>query len=179
MTNYGAKADKTTDLGPPLASAWAACVKGGVVVIPAGDYVLSTWTTLNGGSKIAIQLDGTIYRGANTAGGNMILVKRTTDFELFSSTSKGAMQGLGYELHKSGNYAGARLLRLTMVDNFSVHDIALTDAPMFHFVIDTCTNGEVYNMAIRGGNSGGLDGIDVFGTNIWIHDVRIFFFLCP
>lgn len=27
-------------------------------------------------------------------------------------------------------------------------------------------------MAIRGGDSGGLDGIDVAGSNIWIHDVR-------
>lgn len=42
---------------------------------------------------------------------------------------------------------------------------------MFHFVISTSTNGEAYNMAIRGGDWGGLDGVDVWGTNIWIHDV--------
>jgi len=28
-------------------------------------------------------------------------------------------------------------------------------------------------MIIRGGNEGGLDGIDVWGTNIWIHDVEV------
>jgi rhamnogalacturonan hydrolase len=39
--------------------------------------------------------------------------------------------------------------------------------------MDTCTNGEVYNMVIRGGNEGGLDGVDVWGTNIWIHDVEV------
>ena len=39
--------------------------------------------------------------------------------------------------------------------------------------MDTCTNGEVYNMIIRGGNEGGLDGIDVWGTNIWVHDVEV------
>lgn len=26
-------------------------------------------------------------------------------------------------------------------------------------------------MAIRGGDWGGLDGLDVWGENIWIHDV--------
>lgn len=39
--------------------------------------------------------------------------------------------------------------------------------------VDRCTNGEVYNMAIRGGNEGGLDGIDVWGSNIWVHDVMV------
>jgi hypothetical protein len=28
-------------------------------------------------------------------------------------------------------------------------------------------------MIIRGGNEGGLDGIDVWGTNIHIHDVEV------
>lgn len=35
------------------------------------------------------------------------------------------------------------------------------------------SNGEAYNMVIRGGDWGGLDGVDVWGTNIWVHDVRI------
>jgi len=37
--------------------------------------------------------------------------------------------------------------------------------------MDTCKNGEVYNMLIRGGDHGGLDGIDVWSDNIYIHDV--------
>jgi rhamnogalacturonan hydrolase len=28
-------------------------------------------------------------------------------------------------------------------------------------------------MVIRGGDEGGLDGIDVWSTNIWIHDVEV------
>lgn len=39
-------------------------------------------------------------------------------------------------------------------------------APAFHFSLDTCSDGEVYNMAIHGGARGGLDGIDVWGSNI-------------
>lgn len=79
--------------------------------------------------------------------------------------------GNGYEIHAQGSRSGARILRLNKVNNFSVHDIVLVDAPAFHFSLDTCENGEVYNMAIRGGDWGGLDGIDVWSNNIWIHDV--------
>ncbi|PBL02564.1 rhamnogalacturonase A [Armillaria gallica] len=172
VTDYGAVADLSTDLGTALASAFAACKSGGLVVIPEGDYAMSTWVTLNGGSAWALQLDGTIYR-TGTAGGNMIFIEHTSDFELFSSTSSGAVQGYGYKYHVDGSLSGPRILRLYDVSDFSVHDIALVDAPAFHFSLDTCSNGEVYNMAIRGGNSGGLDGIDVWSTNMWIHDVMV------
>jgi rhamnogalacturonan hydrolase len=39
--------------------------------------------------------------------------------------------------------------------------------------LDTCTNGEVYNLIIHGGDRGGLDGINVWSRNIWIHDVEV------
>ncbi|KAF2246136.1 glycoside hydrolase family 28 protein [Trematosphaeria pertusa] len=172
VLNYGAKADKTTDIGPPLASAWAACQTGGTVVIPAGDYAMSTWVTLKNGKAVALQLDGVIYR-TGSAGGNMIMIRDTQDFEMHSSTGKGAVQGNGYQIHAQGSRSGARNLRLYKVTDFSVHDLALVDAPAFHFSMDTCTNGEVYNMAIRGGDWGGLDGIDVWSTNMWIHDVMV------
>lgn len=82
-------------------------------------------------------------------------------------------------------------MRLTQVQDFSIHDIALVDgksvpygpmatcprltclAPQFHLTFDGCTNGEAYNMVIRGGNEGGLDGIDVSGSNMWIHDIEV------
>lgn len=74
-------------------------------------------------------------------------------------------------------------MRLTDVTDFSIHDIALVDgkhreqwlyltyyllrtAGAFHLTLDSCKNGEVYNTIIRGGNEGGLDGIDVWGSNM-------------
>jgi rhamnogalacturonan hydrolase len=132
---------------------------------------MTTFVTLSGGNAWAIQLDGIIYR-YNGGAGNMIMIKHSTDFELFSSNSAGAIQGYGYQYHAKGEY-GPRLLRLSDVSHFSVHDIALVDAPAFHFSLDTCDSGEVYNMIIRGGNEGGLDGIDVWSTNIWIHDIEV------
>lgn len=171
VLNYGAVVDKSTDLGPPLASAFASCKYGGTVVIPSGNYVLATWVRLRGGSAWALQLDGIIYRTGN-AGGNMIFIEHSNDFELFSSTSKGAIQGNGYIFYAKGSITGPRILRFYEVTNFSMHDIVLVDSPAFHFTMGTCTNGEVYNIAIRDGNEGGLDGIDVWSTNIWVHDVR-------
>ncbi|TVY84860.1 Rhamnogalacturonase A [Lachnellula suecica] len=172
ILSYGGVASKTTDNGPAIASAWAACASGGEVYIPAGDYGLSTFVTLTGGTAVSINLDGVIYRTGSTASGNMIFIEHTTDFEFYSSTSAGAIQGYGYTFHAAGTY-GPRILRLYEVVNFSVHDIALVDSPAFHFTMDTCSNGEVYNMIIRGGNEGGLDGIDIWGTNIWVHDVEV------
>jgi rhamnogalacturonan hydrolase len=62
VLNYGGVASKTSDIGPPLASAWAACKSGGEVYIPAGSYGMSTWVTLTGGTGVSIRLDGVIYR---------------------------------------------------------------------------------------------------------------------
>jgi rhamnogalacturonan hydrolase len=102
----------------------------------------------------------------------MIIVQDTTDFEFFSRTSKGAIQGYGYQFLETGVY-GPRLVRLISVTNFSFHDLALVDSPAFHLIVDGCTNGEVYNVIIRGGNMGGLDGIDSSGTNLWYHDIEV------
>lgn len=142
------------------------------VVIPKGDYAMSTWATLNKGTGVGVQLDGTIYR-TGTAGGNMIAIQNSKDIEFFSSNGSGVMQGYGYEIHKSGSLSGARLLRVIKTSDFSVHDLKFVDAPAFHISLDTSTNGELYNLAIRGGDHGGLDGIDVWGTNIHIHDVMV------
>ncbi|KAG6811922.1 hypothetical protein H0H92_005253 [Tricholoma furcatifolium] len=98
--------------------------------------------------------------------------RHATDFELYSSTSQGAFQGYGYLFHEDGEY-GPRILRLYEVTDFSIHDIILVDSPAYHLTLDTCTNGEVYNTLIRGGNEGGLDGVDVWGNNIWVHDVEV------
>ncbi|KAH8887671.1 rhamnogalacturonase [Thozetella sp. PMI_491] len=171
VLKYGGVASKTSDIGPAIESAFAACKNGGTVYIPPGDYGMSTWVHLVGGQNWAFQLDGVIYR-TGTQSGHMIHIDKGKNFEFYSSTSKGAVQAYGYEFHKDGKY-GARILRLTAIQDFSFHDVALVDAPQFHLILENCINGEVYNTVIRGGSEGGLDGIDVSGSNIWIHDVEV------
>jgi rhamnogalacturonan hydrolase len=172
ITDYGAKADGTSDISSAINDAFSHCSSGGVVIIPSGDYALENWVTLSGGNGWGLQLDGTISR-TGTDGGNMIFIEHGSDFEMFSSTGAGAMQGNGYKFHLDGSLDGPRLLRFYDMTSFSIHDLALVDSPSFHFSMDTCDKGEVYNMAIRGGDSGGLDGIDVWSTSIWIHDVMV------
>jgi rhamnogalacturonan hydrolase len=48
VLDYGAKADKSTDLAPPLLEAWDDCKSGGLVYIPPGNYAMATWVTLMG-----------------------------------------------------------------------------------------------------------------------------------
>ncbi|GFN13546.1 rhamnogalacturonase E [Aspergillus tubingensis] len=156
VLDYGAVADNTTDVGQPIMNAFNDCASGGLVYVPEGDYLLVNWVGLVNGTGAAVQLDGVLYRGSDPGSqGYMFSISDGSDIEFFSSTGKGAIQASGYLYH------------------LQVHDLALVDAPMFHFGIGDAYNGEVYNMAIRGGDSGGLDGIDVAGSNIWIHDVMV------
>jgi rhamnogalacturonan hydrolase len=129
---------------------------------------MQTWQTLNGGTKWAFQMDGVITRTATT-GGHMIIIENANDFEFYSSNSAGAIQGNGYQCRN----AGPRLLRVVNSTNFSVHDLIFVDSPEFHIVVQTGSNGEFYNLAIRGTNLGGSDGIDISGNNHWVHDVEV------
>ncbi|GAB1194034.1 hypothetical protein APSETT444_003272 [Aspergillus pseudonomiae] len=169
VLDYGAVADLSTDISEPLLDAFADCNGGGLVYVPEGEYALSSWVLFDKGKSWALQLDGVIYRNG-TDGGNMIAFDHTSDFEMFSSTGKGAIQGLGYELRIAGQSTNTRTLRLQKTSSFAVHDIILVDSPAFHLSLDTVTDGEVYNVVVRGGNSGGLDGIDVWSENVWVHD---------
>jgi rhamnogalacturonan hydrolase len=89
---------------------------------------MSTWVSLTGGKAWALQLDGIIYRTGSvaffillsyadpirTANGNMIYVGNSDDFEMYSSTSKGAMQGYGYVFHAGSYSKYAKYVPLTL-----------------------------------------------------------------
>ncbi|RPD63561.1 rhamnogalacturonase [Lentinus tigrinus ALCF2SS1-6] len=170
VLDYGGSVG-SSDIGPAIASAFTNCVlknSGSTLYVPEGDYDMQTWVTLSGGTKWAFRLDGLISRAATTTG-NMIAIEDADDFEFYSANSAGGIQGYGYECRN----AGPRLVRIITSTNWSIHDLILVDSPEFHLVIQEGSNGEVYNMAIRGTNLGGSDGIDVWGTNYWIHDVEV------
>lgn len=177
VLDYGAVADNSTDVGQPIIDAFADCGSGGLIYVPEGNYSFQTWVSLSDGNAWALRIDGVLWRDDSPASqAYMLEISGGSDFELFSSNSEGAFQGSGYLYHKEGTYTGPRILHISGVSDWSVHDFILVDSPMFHFVIDgDSSNGEVYNMAIRGGDAGGLDGIDVSATNTWIHDVRALF----
>ncbi|CAE6400362.1 unnamed protein product [Rhizoctonia solani] len=157
VLNYGAKADNATDIGPAIKSAFT-------------NY---NW---------AFQLDGLItvdYSAyvKGTVAGNALVFQRMNEFELYSSNGKGAIQGQGYlyrlRPNQDGRSGWPRLLRVHISSNFSVHDIKLVDAPSFHMVVGEAVNAEIYRITIRGGNQGGLDGVDISGTNYHVHHVEV------
>ncbi|KAI5119241.1 hypothetical protein M0805_008792 [Coniferiporia weirii] len=170
VLDYGGEIG-SSDIGPAIGNAFTECVlkhSGSTLYLPPGNYNMQTWQTLNGGTKWAFQMDGVITRTSTTTG-NMIAIENANDFEFFSSNSAGAIQGLGYQCRN----AGPRLIRMVTSTNYSVHDLILVDSPEFHLVIQQGSNGEIYNMAIRGTNLGGSDGVDIWGDNYWIHDVEV------
>ncbi|KAJ3338435.1 hypothetical protein HDU93_009531 [Gonapodya sp. JEL0774] len=138
VADYGAKADNVTDIGSAIWSAFSNCVlksPGATLYVPAGNYVMSTWVSLNNGYKWAFQLDGVISR-QGTGGGNMLIIQGGSDFEMFSGNRMGAFQGNGVYYHSQGKgIYGPRILRLVQITNFSLHDIAFFDSPAFHIVL--------------------------------------------
>ncbi|KZP14838.1 glycoside hydrolase family 28 protein [Athelia psychrophila] len=161
----------SSDIGPAIGSAFTNCVKlhaGSTLYVPPGNYDMATWQTLDDGTNWAFQLDGYITR-TSTTGGHMIIIENANDFEFYSSTSAGTIQGLGYQCRN----AGPRLMRIVTSTNWSLHDIIFVDSPEFHLVVQGGSNGEIYNLAIRGADIGGSDGIDISGTNHWVHDVEV------
>lgn len=173
VEDYGAvSGDTSVDLGAALADAWAACKSGGLVWIPSGDWYMSTAVTLDDGSATAVQLDGIIYRNGDISGDEMILIENGDDVEFFSGNSEGAIQGYGYEYIENGDY-GIRLMRVQDTENFSIHGFALVDSPSYYLTLASCTNGEVYNLIMRGIDIGETDAIDVWGSNMYIHDVEV------
>ncbi|KAM0209972.1 hypothetical protein ACHAPA_008211 [Fusarium lateritium] len=95
------------------------------------------------------------------------------DFEFFSKNGKGAIQGQGYIYRNLANTFRPRLVRLISPIDTAVHDLILVDSPKFHIVFDFAENLEVYHLTIRGANLGSYDGVDVVGTNYWIHDIEV------
>ncbi len=118
---------------PNLSSESCSYAFTNLVYVPPGDYGMSTWAHLVGGQNWAFQLDGIIYRTRGmqrialdsvllvsrwltddrTQGGHMIHVDKGKNFEFYSSTSKGAIQGYGYETHKGTTCSAAELPPLT------------------------------------------------------------------
>lgn len=172
ITDYGAVADGSSDIGDAILSAWDDCASGGLVYIPPGEYTLGQELELKDGKSSAIQLDGVISRGFDSDY-QFFLIRDCEDFEFFSGNSKGAIQGYGYRYLKDGKY-GARLFRFQNVKDFSVHGFAAIDSPAYYFVFDTCSNGEVYNIIVRGvAELGATDAFDIWGENIWVHDIEV------
>ncbi|KAJ5973989.1 CAZyme family GH28 [Penicillium waksmanii] len=176
---------------------------GSRLIIPEGNYLLNRSVVLSNGTNWALQLEGlvTAAYGGNwsvdrelilqgSAGVELInstingegdqrflldvlVIVNAVDFEFYSSTGLGAIQGQGYIYRNSNNIERPRLVRLVSPINATVHDLILVDSPKFHIILNFALNVEVYHLTIRGANLGSYDGIDAIGTNYYIHDNEV------
>ncbi|KAI8665468.1 hypothetical protein LRP88_04030 [Fusarium phalaenopsidis] len=176
---------------------------GSRLIVPDGSYLIKRSVVLSNGTNWAFQLDGLItlaYGGNWTVDRELILqgfagvgplnatingegdgqflqngltIINPVDFEFYSSNGKGAIQGQGYIYRNLADTFRPRLVRLISPIDTAVHDIILVDSPKFHIVFDFAQNLEVYHLTIRGANLGSYDGVDVVGTNYWVHDIEV------
>ncbi|KAI8290773.1 Rhamnogalacturonase A [Colletotrichum sp. SAR11_57] len=180
ILNYGGISDNSTDVADAIENAYKSCVlvhAGSRLIVPEGNCLIKRTAILSNGTNWAFQLDGLItlaYGGNWTVDRELILqgfagveqlnatingegdglflqngitIINAVDFEFYSQNGKGAIQGQGYLYRNSGN-------------------------PKFHIVFDFAVNLEAYHLTIRGANLGSYDGVDVVGTNYWIHDIE-------
>ncbi|RMD39628.1 hypothetical protein DV735_g5506, partial [Chaetothyriales sp. CBS 134920] len=173
------------------------------LIVPDGQYLIKRSVVLSNGTNWAFQLDGLItlaYGGDWTVDRELILqgfagvgplnaiidgegdgqflqngitIINPVDFEFYSKNGNGAIQGQGYLYRNLANTFRPRLVRLISPTDTAVHDLILVDSPKFHIVFDFAVNLEVYHLTIRGANLGSYDGVDVVGTNYWIHDIEV------
>ncbi|KAI3577507.1 pectin lyase fold/virulence factor [Fusarium oxysporum f. sp. albedinis] len=185
ILGYGAVNDNSTDIADAIEKTFKTCVlphAGSRLIVPDGQYLIKRSVVLSNGTNWAFQLDGLItlaYGGNWTVDRdgqflqNGLTIINPVDFEFYSQNGKGAIQGQGYIYRNLANTFRPRLVRIISPINTSVHDLILVDSPKFHIVFDFAENLEVYHLTIRGANLGSYDGVDVVGTNYWIHDIEV------
>ncbi|KAJ4168771.1 hypothetical protein NW754_010699 [Fusarium falciforme] len=185
ILDYGAVNDNSTDVADSIEKAFNTCVlphPGSRLIVPDGKYLIKRSVVLSNGTNWALQLDGLItlaYGGNWTVDRdgqflqNGLTIINPVDFEFYSSNGKGAIQGQGYIYRNLADTFRPRLVRLISPIDTAVHDIILVDSPKFHIVFDFAENLEVYHLTIRGANLGSYDGVDVVGTNYWVHDIEV------
>ncbi|EGG09432.1 family 28 glycoside hydrolase [Melampsora larici-populina 98AG31] len=66
-----------------------------------------------------------------------------------------------------------RLVRFQNCDTVDYSGVNLYDSPKFHLVFDLGTNIHIHNFEIHATYIGETDGIDVSGSNIYVHDVVV------
>ncbi|KAH8649863.1 RGase A [Xylariales sp. PMI_506] len=170
VTDYGGVASTSDDLSGPLQDAINACADGGLIYVPSGTYGMSGQVTIKN-SNWAMQIDGTIERTGTTESGSMFTITDATNWEIFSYTGKGAIQANGYAISHAGY---PRIFNvIDGISDFSIHDMILVDSPGDYLVVEEGENAEIYNLVLRGPFIGGIDGIDIAGSNIWVHDVEV------
>ncbi|KAI9603963.1 hypothetical protein H4Q26_003572 [Puccinia striiformis f. sp. tritici PST-130] len=144
VLDYGAKADKQTDIGPPLLKAYAACLaattgrpEDSVILVPKGDYSLRTNVLFRKGRGLTLTFDGQIHLAFNARlTGNMIGFTRCQNLVV---NGQGTFHGYGDLYRPGGNInhlpQRPRLVRFENCQDVDYSGFNLLDAPLYHLVV--------------------------------------------
>ncbi len=157
--------------GAVLQSAIDSCsaMGGGIVEVPAGNYVIGPITMR---SNVNLQLDTLAVLTASgtmsdfTVNGKLLNLIGATSAVNISITGKGVIDGNGAPWWAAFNASGGtlsrpRLVYFTTCANVKLDGITLQNSPSFHFVPNQCSRVTVNNIKIYApSNSPNTDGID-------------------
>ncbi len=184
IRDYGAVGDgKTLDTAAIQKAVDAAAVKGGTVLVPAGNFLTDPFTLashvhLRLAAKAVIQLDNDLSRYP-------VVKKRYQDAitaanaEDISITGSGAIDGQGeawWDAFRADPTMTHRpyLIHFSNCTNIYVSGVTLSNSPMFHLVPQNCTKVRVYDITIKSpANAPNTDGIDPSGWDFVIAGCNI------
>jgi polygalacturonase len=185
VTNYGAVGDgktmNTSAIQKTIDTASAAA--GGTVLIPAGKFLTGPFTLASSinlhlvkNATILISDDLTNYPSAKGRYQDSITASGAHDLEI---SGEGTIDGQGnawwtaFRADKSMTHR-PYMIKLSNCTRVRVHDVTLSNSPMFHLVPQNCTDVTIQGIAIQSpADAPNTDGIDPSGWNFLITDCTI------
>lgn len=190
ISNYGAALSKTADNTESIQKTIdaAATAGGGVVQIPAGEY-LSGPFRLASGIELRLDAGATLkmlpidrYPGGTRNPQSFISGQKLHDVAI---TGKGTIDGQGAAwwplVKKQSNIARPRMIALSGCDRILIENVRLQNSPMFHIAI----GGHSTNVTVRGVTirapastdpvtpSHNTDACDVSGSHVLIENCDV------
>ncbi|KAJ3172334.1 hypothetical protein HDU87_007930 [Geranomyces variabilis] len=165
-----------TDIGPLITALYTSCVQlnpGSTLLIPTGAHSLQSNVQFTKPVPFTLRIDGDIDVPFNPKLGGTML--HFTHCNGITVTGLGSINGNG-NLWREGRdltlFPGRpRLLRLEG-DNSLIADLRFINAAKFHITV-IGNNNEIRNIDIKADHIGETDGIDISGTNNYVHDVSV------
>ncbi|EPQ27805.1 uncharacterized protein PFL1_04550 [Pseudozyma flocculosa PF-1] len=178
IVDYGAKG--SADIGPAITKAFQQCVMAGgsankVLLIPQGNWVLSSHVRLDKGTDYTFQWDGqvTLPHDESIGGGAMVTFGYSQRMLL---KGRGKFIGGGVNWRANGlNNNRPRLINFFKCADSEATGVHLDDSPMFFLGLSQCTGMKVHDMVFSSPPpyKGSTDAVDVSCTNckIWNLDI--------
>jgi polygalacturonase len=185
VTDYGAVGDGQTMNTISIQKTIDAASKagGGIVLIPEGKFLTGPFTLasrinlhLANGATILISDDMAKHPVVNARYQDCISAADAQDVEI---SGKGTIDGQGkawwaaFEADHSMTYR-PYMIKLSNCTRVRVHEVTLSNSPMFRLVPQNCTDVTIQRITIKSpGNAHNTDGIDPSGWNYLITDCTI------